>query len=124
MSKRLQQFVKFVRRFLIRNAPHFYGLPPDLCWKRQELRRFTRRCTVARPSKCGAHGGRKVAHMAAVFSRAAATRLLHSFRRIPYNIYYIVHPPYCIIVLYSIQYIDVLHTNVRRLISKAYLGDL
>ena len=62
--------------FLIRNTPHIYDLPLDLCKKRieapfatirrmlriftaksttvLELRRFTRRCTVARPSKCGA----------------------------------------------------------------------
>ena len=32
-SKRMQLFVKFVRHFLTRNMPHFYGLPLDLCGK-------------------------------------------------------------------------------------------
>ena len=94
-----QQFVKFVRRNLIRKyaallwfASGFcagssgYGIAAifaeratifakhDAIRRTQciftakraailELRRFTRRRTAARPSKCSAHGGRKAAHM-------------------------------------------------------------
>ena len=81
-SKRMRQFVKFVRHFLIShtfmiclwicagsagiqiaalfaktrcnsaNASHFHG---------------KRRCSAVQPSKCSAHGGRKAAHMALCF---------------------------------------------------------
>ena len=100
-STRMQQFVQFVRHFLIRNRSHFYDLPLDLCEKcrygcgtfakhsaifakrttiRQTrfifiaksaailgLQHFTRRRTAARPSKCGAHGGRNAVHMLPCF---------------------------------------------------------
>ena len=99
MSKRMQQSVQFLRRFLIRNCA-------TLLWFVQEalgyriaalfveravifskravirrtlhtfmakgaailgLRRFTRRCTAARSSKCGTFVGRKASHMPPCF---------------------------------------------------------
>ena len=112
-SKRMQRLVKFVCRNPIRQRATLYGLPLDLCRKRRirncgsfcqthrnsanvphfhdkkrrnlGLRRFTRRRTAARPSKCGAaikvqrtRWEKSGAH-GATFSSAVAARLLHSF---------------------------------------------
>ena len=45
------------------NAPHYHDKSTTV----QGLRRFTRRCTAARPSKWDAFGGGKVAHMPPCF---------------------------------------------------------
>ena len=54
--------------------------------RRFTRRRFTRQHTTARPSKCGAHGGRKAVHMVAhfhVLSRHVCCILFHVYRKYP-----------------------------------------
>ena len=88
-KKNVTLIKKCVRHFLIRNVPHFYGLPLDLCGK-CIVRRFCQtHCNSAKnagkASKSGALRGISTVHgyamiiSAAVIISAAAARLLDSF---------------------------------------------
>ena len=67
----------FAKCAAIRRACHIFtakGAPAIL-----ELQHFTRRCSAARPSKCGVLGGRKRRDLRHFFKCRRVPRLLHSF---------------------------------------------
>ena len=70
---------KFVHRFLIRNVPHVYGLPLDLCGKR--IAALFAKCTANFANVPRFHGLYKTAHFQELWHTQRDKRSAHGTPR-------------------------------------------